>query len=89
MLYLSELIYCKLAPCTDFILCLDTEIEQNIKAKQQQLSKIAKWTKKNIIYMNNLSYDIKMEHRFLGDVFVFVLQKQFITLCVSILYLLN
>ena len=27
--------------------------------------------------------------RYLGDVFVFVLQKQFITLCVSILYLLN
>lgn len=55
---------------TDFILCLDTELEQNIKAKQQQLSKIAKWTKKNIIYMNNLSYDIKMGHQFLGDVFV-------------------
>ena len=27
--------------------------------------------------------------RYLGEVFVFILQKQFITLCVSILYLLN
>lgn len=55
---------------TDFIVCVDTEIRKNIEAKKKQLVKIAKWTNKNIIYLNNLGYDIKREYSFLGESFV-------------------
>lgn len=55
---------------TDFVICLDTEIEKNIASKKKQLSKIAKWTKKNIIYLNNLGYDFKNDYRFFGEIFV-------------------
>lgn len=55
---------------TDFIICLDTEINENINQKKKQLSKIAKWTGKNILYMNSLSYDNKKMYRFLGEIFI-------------------
>ncbi|HSQ98155.1 MAG TPA: nitrilase-related carbon-nitrogen hydrolase [Rickettsiales bacterium] len=55
---------------TDFVICLDCELQQNINTKKKQLIKIAKWTGKNIIYLNNLSYDIKNEYSFLGESFV-------------------
>lgn len=55
---------------TDFIVCLDTELAENMDKKKKQLSKIAKWTGKNIIYMNSLSYDYKKMYRFLGEIFI-------------------
>lgn len=55
---------------TDFILCLDSEISKNIEIKKKQLSKISKWTNKNIIYMNNFAYDIKKGYSFFGEIFV-------------------
>ncbi|MDD2840056.1 MAG: hypothetical protein PHY80_02910 [Rickettsiales bacterium] len=55
---------------TDFVICLDCEIKENLDVKRQQLIKIAKWTGKNVIYLNNLSYDVKNEYSFLGESFV-------------------
>ncbi len=55
---------------TDFIVCLDTEIEKNIADRKKQLAKIAKWTHKNVIYLNNLGYDLKNNYSFLGESFV-------------------
>jgi predicted amidohydrolase len=55
---------------TDFVLCLDCEINKNIEIKKKQLVKIAKWTGKNVIYLNNLSYDNKNFYQFLGESFV-------------------
>jgi len=55
---------------TDFIICLDTEILENIEKKKIQLVKIAKWTKKNVIYLNSLSYDFKNNYMFFGDIFI-------------------
>lgn len=55
---------------TDFVVCLDCEIQKNIEAKKQQLIKIAKWTGKNVIYLNNFSYDSKNDFSFLGESFV-------------------
>ena len=44
-------------------------LQQQVK-KKQQLLKIAKWSKKNIIYLNVLGYDYKNSYSFLGEVFV-------------------
>ena len=55
---------------TDFIICLDTEIQQNIEKKKKQIIKIAKWTNKNVIYVNTLGYDFNNEYRFNGEIFV-------------------
>lgn len=55
---------------TDFVVCLDCEIRENLEIKKQQLIKIAKWTGKNVIYLNNLSYDVKNCFSFLGESFV-------------------
>lgn len=55
---------------TDFVICLDCEIKKNIETKKQQLSKIAKWTNKNVIYLNTLSYDNKNNNSFLGESFI-------------------
>ena len=55
---------------TDYVVCLDTEIHENIEKKKKQLIKIAKWTGKNVIYLNTLGYDLKNSHRFCGEIFV-------------------
>ena len=55
---------------TDFIVCLDCEIAKNMYLKKQQLVKIAKWTGKNIVYLNNLSYDSKNGLSFFGESFL-------------------
>ena len=55
---------------TDFVVCLDAEIEKNIEKKKKQLIKIAKWTNKNIIYLNTLGYDVEKSYKFFGEVFI-------------------
>lgn len=55
---------------TDFIICLDCELQKNIETKKQQLSKIAKWTNKNIIYLNTLSYDFSNDKAFYGENYI-------------------
>ena len=55
---------------TDFIVCLDSELQKNIETKKQQLSKIAKWTNKNIIYLNTLSYDFSNDKAFYGENYI-------------------
>ena len=54
----------------DFVVCLDCEIKKNIETKKQQLLKIAKWTNKNVIYLNTLSFDNKNNNSFLGESFI-------------------
>lgn len=55
---------------SDFVVCLDTEIKKNIENKKKQLIKIAKWTNKNIIYLNNFGYDLKNNQSFFGESFL-------------------
>lgn len=55
---------------TDFIICVDTEIKKNIEEKKKQLVKIAKWTGKNVIYLNNLGYDLSQLYGFFGESFI-------------------
>jgi len=55
---------------TDFVVCVDTEIKKNINSKKNQLIKIAKWTGKNVIYLNAFYYDIKNNYRISGEMFV-------------------
>jgi hypothetical protein len=51
---------------TDFVICLDSEIPNNMENKKNQLIKIAKWTRKNIIYLNSFNKDARL----FGEVFV-------------------
>lgn len=53
---------------TDFVICVD--IANDMDAKQKQISKIAKWTGKNVIYLNAFYYDERSASKFCGEIFV-------------------
>jgi len=55
---------------TDYVVCLDSEVQDNMASKKKQLIKIAKWSGKNIIYMNRFCYDEATRIRCLGEVFI-------------------
>lgn len=54
----------------DLIICLDSSPENNIEFVKKQLNKIAKFTKKYVIYLNNFTYDFKRNFQFNGQCFV-------------------
>lgn len=56
---------------TDFILSLDSSLQTQICLQEKQLSKIAKWTHKPIIYINNFSYDINKCYQFNGNIMIY------------------
>jgi NAD+ synthase (glutamine-hydrolysing) len=55
---------------SEIVFCLDTLINKNIENRKKQLEKIAKFSRKGIIYLNNFGYDERNNYQFDGECFV-------------------